>query len=60
MDILKLKLEVHGRRCMKNKNVDSVKMMRKIREKLAGTYKNPKTGEKELKQIRKKYKIKSQ
>lgn len=45
---------------MKNKNIDSVKMMRKIREKLAIIYKNPQVEEKELKQIRKKYGIKPQ
>ena len=44
---------------MKNKNIDSVKMMRKIRDKLSNLYKNPQVEEKELNQIRKKYKIKS-
>ena len=60
MDIRKLKLEALERCYVKNKNIDSVKMMRKIREKLAIIYKNPQVEEKELEQIRKKYKIKSQ
>lgn len=44
---------------MKNKKLDAVKMMRNIRDKLSNTYKNPQIEEKELQQIRKKYKMKS-
>ncbi len=44
---------------MNEKNLDSVKMMRKIREKLSELYKNPQIEEKDLNQIRKKYNIKS-
>ena len=37
---------------MKNEKLDAVKMMRKIRDKLSKTYKNPQVEEKELQQIR--------
>jgi len=36
-----------------------VKMMRNIRDKLSNAYKKPQVEEKELQQIRKKYKMKS-
>jgi len=42
---------------MKNEKLDAVKMMRKIRDKLSKTYKNPQVEEKELQEIRKKYKM---
>ncbi|MEW5937856.1 MAG: hypothetical protein AB1665_08595 [Candidatus Thermoplasmatota archaeon] len=44
---------------MKEKEFDSVKMMRKIREKLSLLYEDPTIEEKELEQIRKKYGIPS-
>jgi len=44
---------------MNEENIDSVKMMRKIREKLSNIYKNPQVQEKDLHKIRKKYNIKS-
>lgn len=51
--------EVHGRLSMK-KNIDAVKMMRKIRDGLSQRYlKNPKQQEKDLKKIRDKYAPKS-
>ncbi|MBU1077901.1 MAG: hypothetical protein KKH98_11455 [Spirochaetes bacterium] len=44
---------------MKNKKFDAVKMMRKIRDNLSRKYAdNPELEEKELSEIRKKYKIK--
>ena len=42
---------------MKKKEFDSVRMMRRIRERLSTTYTNPHVEEKELEKIRKKYGI---
>ena len=45
---------------MKSKEFDAVKMMREIRDKLSARYiKNPEAQEKDLQEIREKYRIKA-
>ena len=44
---------------MSNKEIDSVKMMREIRDKLSALYLDPRIEEKDLEKIRKKYGIRA-